>query len=371
MLGLMVGCGLWRGELAGLEFRDVAQHEGRWAIVDIVGKHGRVHTVPMPSWTKTALDGWAAPGHPKEAKSWPAKHLARAYGRLLSRSTPETGNSRGNFAHSSFFLNVSDVVAIGENSSSRESARSLSTLVRIEIRSNDRSTAVGGTTPMPQLIPDGPDIPGELIQKQEAGEIVFFCGAGISVPTGLPSFPRLVERLYASLNVSLTPSEEKMIERGEFAEALGILESRITGNAMRSEVARLLSSNPRQGSLQLHRALLGVLRNSAGMHLVTTNYDDNFARSNGPDDLDYHVGPALPDLDSWNSVVHLHGRIQTSEEGPVASQLVLTGADFGEAYLTKRWAAEFISNLMDRYNGRVRWLQHGRFGRSLFGEGRH
>ena len=202
---------------------------------------------------------------------------------------------------------------------------------------------------MPKLIPDGPDIPGELIQKQEAGEIVFFCGAGISVPTGLPSFPRLVKRLYASLNVSLTSSEERMIERGEFAEALDILESRVTGNAMRSEVARLLSSNPKQGSLRLHRALLGVLRNSAGLHLVTTNYDDNFARSNGPDDLDYHVGPALPDLDSWNSVVHLHGRIQTSEAGPIASQLVLTGTDFGEAYLTKRWAAEFVSTLMDRY----------------------
>ena len=202
---------------------------------------------------------------------------------------------------------------------------------------------------MPKLIPDGPDIPGELIQKQEAGEIVFFCGAGISVPTGLPSFPRLVKRLYASLNVSLTSSEERMIERGEFTEALDILESRVTGNAMRSEVARLLSSSPKPGSLRLHRALLGVLRNSAGLHLVTTNYDDNFARSNGPDDLDYHVGPALPDLDSWNSVVHLHGRIQTSEAGPIASQLVLTGTDFGEAYLNKRWAAEFVSTLMDRY----------------------
>ncbi len=41
LLGLLVGCGLRRGELAGLEFRDVAQREGRWAIVDLVGKHGR------------------------------------------------------------------------------------------------------------------------------------------------------------------------------------------------------------------------------------------------------------------------------------------------------------------------------------------
>ena len=30
------------------------------AIVDLVGKHGRVRTVPMPSWAKAALDSWAS-----------------------------------------------------------------------------------------------------------------------------------------------------------------------------------------------------------------------------------------------------------------------------------------------------------------------
>ena len=35
----------------------------------------------------------------------------------------------------------------------------------------------------------------------------------------------------------------------------------------------------RPGSLRLHRALLKVSRNPSGIHLVTTNYDDNFARA--------------------------------------------------------------------------------------------
>ncbi|MDE0296595.1 MAG: tyrosine-type recombinase/integrase [Bryobacterales bacterium] len=60
LLGLLVGCGLRRGELSGLGFADIAQREGRWAIVDLVGKHGRVRTVTMPSWAKTALDAWAS-----------------------------------------------------------------------------------------------------------------------------------------------------------------------------------------------------------------------------------------------------------------------------------------------------------------------
>ena len=60
LLGFLVGCGLRRGELAGLELGDVSQREGRWAIVDLLGKHGRVRTVPMPSWVFWALDKWAA-----------------------------------------------------------------------------------------------------------------------------------------------------------------------------------------------------------------------------------------------------------------------------------------------------------------------
>ena len=54
LLGLLVGCGLRKEELAGLELTDIAQREGRWAIVDLVGKHGRGRTVEMPSWAKAA-----------------------------------------------------------------------------------------------------------------------------------------------------------------------------------------------------------------------------------------------------------------------------------------------------------------------------
>ena len=203
---------------------------------------------------------------------------------------------------------------------------------------------------MPRLIAGGPDIPAELIEKQEAGEMVFFCGAGISVPTGLPGFRGLVEQLYSSLNVSRTSGEEEAIERGEFDKALDSLEHRLTANAMREEVARLLSAPPKPASLRLHHALLAISRSASGRRLVTTNYDDNFARADDTNDLRFHVGPNVPkDFDNWNSVVHLHGRIEASISGPIASPLVLTDTDFGEAYLSKRWAADFVLNLMDRH----------------------
>ena len=40
LLCLLVGCGLRRGELARLDLSDIEQREGRWVILDLLGKHG-------------------------------------------------------------------------------------------------------------------------------------------------------------------------------------------------------------------------------------------------------------------------------------------------------------------------------------------
>jgi site-specific recombinase XerD len=59
ILGVFLGCGLRRQELAGLTFDHIRQRDARWVIVDLVGKRGKVRTVPMPSWTKVLIDRWA------------------------------------------------------------------------------------------------------------------------------------------------------------------------------------------------------------------------------------------------------------------------------------------------------------------------
>lgn len=58
ILAVLIGCGLRRSEAAALTVEHVQQREGRWVIVDLVGKGNRVRTVPMPSWSKAALDEW-------------------------------------------------------------------------------------------------------------------------------------------------------------------------------------------------------------------------------------------------------------------------------------------------------------------------
>lgn len=72
-LALLLGCGLRREEACRVTWRHWQIREGRACIVDLVGKGGRVRTVPAPKWATWDLDmwmdlikskGWYAPGKP-------------------------------------------------------------------------------------------------------------------------------------------------------------------------------------------------------------------------------------------------------------------------------------------------------------------
>jgi integrase len=74
ILAVLLGCGLRRSEAAALTFAHVQQRDGRWCIVDLVGKHGRVRTAPMPTWVKVASDAWtSASGVATGHVFWPVK----------------------------------------------------------------------------------------------------------------------------------------------------------------------------------------------------------------------------------------------------------------------------------------------------------
>jgi len=50
---------LRRAEAATLRFDHIQQRDGRWVLVDIIGKRNEVRSVPMPSWTKQAIDEYS------------------------------------------------------------------------------------------------------------------------------------------------------------------------------------------------------------------------------------------------------------------------------------------------------------------------
>ncbi len=58
LLAVLLGTGIRREECAGLTVEHLQQREGRWVLVDLVGKRQKLRSVPVPSWAKYALDAW-------------------------------------------------------------------------------------------------------------------------------------------------------------------------------------------------------------------------------------------------------------------------------------------------------------------------
>jgi hypothetical protein len=208
-----------------------------------------------------------------------------------------------------------------------------------------------------QFVTDGPDIPDALLQAHEEGRVVFFCGAGISYPAGLPGFKGLVEQIYKLNGTSLNDIERDAFERGQFDATLDLLERRLPGQrlAVRSKLAQALKPKlRRKGATDTQAALLRLARNREGaLRLVTTNFDRIFhvAAKRTSQAFQAHAAPMLPipKNSRWNGLVYLHGLLPEKADDTALNRLVVTSGDFGLAYLTERWAARFVSELFRNY----------------------
>ena len=59
ILAVAFGAGLRRSEIARLDFADIQMRDARWLLVDIVGKRNKTRSVPLPSWSKQAIDEYS------------------------------------------------------------------------------------------------------------------------------------------------------------------------------------------------------------------------------------------------------------------------------------------------------------------------
>lgn len=208
-----------------------------------------------------------------------------------------------------------------------------------------------------QFVTNGPDIPNALLQAHEEGRVVFFCGAGISYPAGLPGFQGLVDAIYEGVGTVRTDIEEKAYTNNQFDATLDLLERRLPGQriAVRKVLAQALRPQWRnKGATDSHAALLQLARGREGsVRLVTTNFDRVFERAakRTKQAFNAYAAPMLPIPKSsrWNGVVYLHGQLPEQADDSALHRLVLTSGDFGLAYLTERWAARFVSELFRNY----------------------
>lgn len=205
---------------------------------------------------------------------------------------------------------------------------------------------------------DGPNIPETLLEDRDNGNVVFFCGAGISRPAGLPGFIELTEQVLEELGPPPEAKVREMVSRAKeepdgavsLDQVFSLFQRDYGLDNVQEVVSRLLSPAPSR-SLDFHSTILRLSRNAARkIQVVTTNFDLLFERAES--DIRRHVAPALPDLSSGQpltGLVYLHGRLRSQSDSLEQYQLILSSSDFGRAYLADGWATRFVRDLLKNY----------------------
>lgn len=242
-----------------------------------------------------------------------------------------------------------------------------------------------------------PKIPERLLLAHARREVLFVCGAGVSVsePSNLPLFRELVLDVYRELDPpvhqameavpqqacnrwepargDLTDEQAAEVKRfvaGEYDVVLGMLERRlddpgVDGSGI-SEVRRVVREilvegrAPPKGEPRLapkpapiHRAIMRLADRGLGSVVVTTNFDLllEAALRQAPRPTTYALaGIPRPSLRrGYTGVLHLHGAVTRSARRREV-ELVLTEQDFGEFYLRRRVAPDFIYDAARLYN---------------------
>jgi len=215
-----------------------------------------------------------------------------------------------------------------------------------------------------RFIAGGPWLPDELLTARDAGQVIFFCGAGVSqADAWLPNFASLAERVLASLGSALDSTARRLFDAShDFEKAsgltglvatdriFGLLEREFDPREVREAVAKAL--RPPEGyGLGAHGTMLDLSRDRAGVaRLVTTNFDRLF------EECDPSLGsfnpPHLPDPrreKDFRGIIHIHGRVDLDYTRACDDEFVLSSADFGRAYLSDGWATRYIQTLLQRY----------------------
>lgn len=213
---------------------------------------------------------------------------------------------------------------------------------------------------MPELVPNGVDIPFDLREELSDGKVVFFCGAGISMPAGLPSFKGLARNVLDHSTKKDDVAVQKAFGNGEYDKVFDLLECPGDRSMLPKELRELVSTEldpNNDADLEAHKTILRLSKSSHGsIRLVTTNYDRLFDIAHKQlypnESLAVDVCPRLPvpkyGSKAWNSIVHLHGALDDSQDLEYEN-LVLSSADFGRAYLVERWASRFVTELFRNF----------------------
>lgn len=226
-------------------------------------------------------------------------------------------------------------------------------------------------------------LPERLLLHHAEGEVLFLAGAGVSMPKPacLPSFTKLVLKVYKQLGDPVLPhlealagkevewpegpplkpdqkAEVKSFENGQLDVVLGILERRIDGqqteeSRMRQAVVDVLQPDPPPEHSGIHRDLIRLSDRGGPTAILTTNFDlllEAAAKrvKSSVESLALGAIPRPSLRPSFSGVLHLHGALSPDRSG--IPDLILTNRDFGEFYLRRRVVPDLLYDAARIYN---------------------
>jgi hypothetical protein len=210
-----------------------------------------------------------------------------------------------------------------------------------------------------RLVFSGPDFPDELLEERDAGNVVFFCGAGLSRPAGLPGFFDLAAKAVRRLGVPEGAASFTLLNRisndptypSTLDQVFSLLQQEYGPAAVDAVVSRLLKT-PRGTTAEQHSIVLRLSQSASRQpQVVTTNFDRLFEKAHKG--IHSYIQPGLPDLTGGQplgGLVYLHGRTPTQPaDGTRRLGFILSSADFGRAYLADGWATRFVRDLLQHH----------------------
>ncbi|WP_417553781.1 SIR2 family protein [Marinomonas fungiae] len=201
---------------------------------------------------------------------------------------------------------------------------------------------------------DGPNLPDELLEQCDNGEVVFFCGAGVSKNEGLPDFEELTQQVLDHFSPQDAAESQitfkvyyKEQKQPVLDQVFRCLHEEFGIDQVNRVVAEKLVTTEDYVS-KGHQLLLTLSQNLKGVpQIVTTNFDLLFEQALDSF-LPIYQAPFFPRLEhgmSIEGITYIHGKLAPADAE--RHDYILSSADFGKAYLSQGWATEFVRSLLE------------------------
>ena len=139
---------------------------------------------------------------------------------------------------------------------------------------------------------DGPNIPDELLEERDNGNVVFLCGAGVSYPAGMPDFLGLTKYVVKKLGTPKDAPSRTMLSRWDdesipadarpsLDQIFNLLQQEYAAGEIDYLIAERLRKKRRAYS-SAHETILRLSRSVDGKpQIITTNFDLLFEKAAG------------------------------------------------------------------------------------------